>query len=212
MACILSALLAAQVCAAGTDSSSDVLAIAAKYPDGGGYRGDWKGSGTPESIEVAGTQIIGKGDGGTYCSGFTFAVAVRSALSRGLLADKEPAQLKAFQKEWYGAIAPAAEKQCVEALENLGIGKEVALNEAQPGDFVQLWRVPENGKTSGHSVVLVRLIRERGQPAGFEYRSSQPGTRGIGNRVERFSDASLNPGRVDRSRTYVGRLNSANHR
>jgi hypothetical protein len=203
---VLVALVSAHDISASTADQRDVVAIATAYADGGGYRKDWKGSGTPEAIEFAGTRILTAGQGGTYCSGFTFAVAMRAAAARGLLAEKKPAELTVFQKHWYGAVPIAAERQCVEAMERLGIGKAVALEDAQPGDFVQIWRVSEKGKTSGHSVVLLRLVREDGQIAGLEYRSSQAGTKGIGNRIERFSDAASDPGKMDRARTYAGRL------
>jgi len=175
----------------------------ASFPDGGGYDKSWKGSGSPEEIVFKGRTILPKATNGTYCCGFTFAVAMRMAASRGLLAQKSVEQVRRFQREWFGATPASREKQCVVAAENLGIGREVKLDEARPGDFVQFWRA--NG--SGHSVVLLRPIRCDGRLIGLEYRSSQGSTNGIGNRVEHFADAEPK-GAVLRARTYACRLSA----
>ena len=54
--------------------NADVLRIARSFKDGGKYH--WSGSGTPEAVVFSGETILPKGTG-TYCSGFTFAVAMR---------------------------------------------------------------------------------------------------------------------------------------
>ena len=178
-------------------------AIAA-FPDGGGYDKSWKGSGSPEEIVFKGKTILAKGANGTYCCGFTFAVAMRMAESRGLLADKSVEQVQRFQREWFGATPASRETQCVVAAENFDIGREVKLDDARPGDFIQLWRA----SGTGHSVVLLRQIRRDGRLVGIEYRSSQGSTNGIGNRTELFADADPT-GAILRARTYVCRLNDA---
>src|SRR5690349_16595148 len=78
----------------------DVVQIARSFPDGGGY--EWRGSGVPEDICFDGTMILPKGKA-TYCSGFTFAVAMKSAGERGLLHDKSVDDIRTFQKQWYGS-------------------------------------------------------------------------------------------------------------
>ncbi len=171
------------------------------FPDGGGYDKLWKGSGSPEEIGFRGKTILAKGANGTYCCGFTFAVAMRMAAERGLLADRSVEQVQRFQKEWFGATPASREKQCVVAAQNLGIGREVTLEDARPGDFVQFWRA----SGSGHSVVLLRPLRRDGRLIGIEYRSSQGSTNGIGNRTEHFADADPQ-GTILRTRTYVCRL------
>src|SRR6478672_1815962 len=123
----------------------DVVAIARAFPDGGGY--EWKGTGVPEDIRFNDKIILSKGKA-TYCSGFTFAVAMKAADERGLLKDKTMEQVRGFQKDWYGATKDSGETQCVYALGKLGIGKQVTEKEAKPGDFLQLWRTNK----SGHSV------------------------------------------------------------
>jgi hypothetical protein len=133
---------------------------------------------------------------------------MQAAAERGLLAGKSVDAVQRFQKEWYGATEEKEirEKQCALAIERLGIGREVErLEDARPGDFVQIWR----SNKSGHSVVLVDWVRDAGRIVGLKYRSSQKSTNGIGDRVEYFADAPGSDGKVDRSRTYVARLNEA---
>jgi len=194
----LALLLALAGCA--RERAFDALSA---FADGGGYDKSWKGSGSPEEIVFKGRTILPKAANGTYCCGFTFAVAMRVAATRGLLADKSVEQVQRFQREWFGATPASREKQCVVAAENLGIGREVALDDARPGDFIQFWRA--NG--SGHSVVLLRAIRREGRLVGLEYRSSQGSTNGIGNRIEHFADAEPK-GALLRARSYVCRLNA----
>src|SRR3954464_7453827 len=86
----------------------DVVAIARAFPDGGGY--EWKGTGVPEDIRFNGKVILAKGKA-TYCSGFTFAVAMKTAAERGLLRGKTTEQVQAFQKDWYGATKESGEAQ-----------------------------------------------------------------------------------------------------
>jgi hypothetical protein len=143
---------------------------------------------------------------GTYCSGFTFSVAMAAAAERGLLRGKNIDEVRRFQKEWYGVPKDAAERQCAVAVERLGIGREIKrLADSEPGDFVQIWRTNK----SGHSVVLVNTIREDGEIVGLKYRSSQKSTDGMGDRVEYFSDAPGERGQVVRERTYLARLDES---
>ncbi len=178
---------------------ADVVAIARSFPDGGGY--EWKGTGVPEEIRFDGRTILAKGKS-TYCSGFTFAVAMRAATERGLLKGKSFEQVGKFQKEWYGATKESGEKQCAFAMERLGIGKAVKPQDVCAGDFVQLWRTNK----SGHSVVFLDWVTERGQRIGVKYRSSQTSTKGIGDRVEYFAGVAGHKGSVDPKRLYFGRL------
>lgn len=182
-------------------TSALALAFAKALPDGGGY--EMTGSGVPIEIVHKGTRILPKG-ARTYCSGFTFAAAMTTAERLGLLKDKTVEQIRRFQKEWYGG-AGDPEKQQGPAMRNLGVGDNVPLEQAQPGDFLQLWRVGG----SGHSVVFTGWLMDPSRPGvlvGFSYRSSQPRTNGIGNSQERFSDAG---GTVLRNRIYFSRLRSA---
>jgi hypothetical protein len=180
---------------------TDVESIARAFPDGGGY--EWKGTGVPEEVRFAGKTILEKGKH-TYCSGFTFAVVMKAATDRGLLKGKTPEQIRAFQKDWYGATKESGETQCVYAMEKLGIGRAVDPKKAKPGDFLQIWRTNK----SGHSVVFLEWIQDAGQPIGLKYRSSQTSTGGIGDRTEYFAGAPGKNGKVDPQRIYFCRLNA----
>jgi hypothetical protein len=187
--------------------AAEILEVARDYKDGGGYDSSWKGTGVPEEVRFKNERILAKGKG-TYCCGFTFAVAMDVARERGLLADKRPEEIRAFQKQWYGATEESREIQCAMAVQKLGIGKRIEPNDARPGDFLQFWRTNK----SGHSVVFVEWVEKDGRRVGFKYRSSQGSTKGIGDRVEYFADAEGKQGQVDRERMYFGRLNEARKR
>lgn len=180
--------------AGGISGSGTVLEVARAIPDGGVYK--MTGSGVPFEITHKGKQILPKGET-LYCSGFTFATAMRAAERRGLLANKSVDEVRQFQKNWYGA-GGESEQLSGPALEKLGIGRSVSHDEAIPGDFVQLWR-----KTSGHSVVFLDWLRDpTGKKIGFKYRSAQT-SNGVGDTQEKFSDSG---GSVNRARTYFSRL------
>lgn len=184
-----------------------VLEVAYRF-DGGQYNKTWAGSGTPVAIEHLGQTILDEGTGGTYCCGYTFAVAMITAQERGLLEGKSVKQVKRYQRMWYGAVGDKTardreiqEKQIAMAMPMLKIGQAIKPADAQPGDFLQFWRTK-----SGHSVVFLGWIEEDGQPVGVRYRSSQGSTDGIGDKEERFQDHG---GRVDPKRMYFARLNEA---
>lgn len=187
------------------EPGKDVLAAAQAIPDGGSYV--WtNGSGVPRDIRHEGELILKAQEKGTYCSGFTFCVAMETARERGLLKGKSADAVRQFQKQWYGSTKEAAERQCALAVEQLGIGREVkTLADAQPGDFMQIWRTNK----SGHSVLFLDWVREGEQIVGIKYRSSQKSTDGVGDRVEYFADSPAHDGKVDRRRTYVARLDES---
>lgn len=195
----MSAYLLALVLFAG---ETDVIKIANTYSDGGGYNWTAGNSGVPEELRFKGRTILKKGQGGTYCCGFTLAVAMRVASERGLLADKTFEQLRQFQKQWYGVDDQSGGTLCVYAVEQLGIGSAVEHPDARPGDMVQFWR----SNKSGHSVIFLSWVEQDGRRIGFRYRSSQKSTNGIGNKTEYFADVSGRGGKVLRERTYICRL------
>jgi hypothetical protein len=205
MASLLVALVAPGMQVTGAESPKSALAVARSFKDGGGYI--WEGgSGSPQAVKFEGETILPQQKKGTYCSGFTFAVAMKTAADRGLLRGKTAAEVRRFQKEWYGVPKEAQERQCALAVERLGVGRHIKkLEDARPGDFVQIWRTNK----SGHSVVLVDWVREGDAIVGLRYRSSQKSTDGIGDRTEYFADVPAREGKVDRARTYVARLYEA---
>lgn len=183
---------------------NDVLEAAYLIPNGGGYC-NLADTGVNETIRQNGSLILSASKGGTYCCGYTFEVAMRIAEQRGLLADKSVSKVRRFQQEWYGSVDSAALKQCAAAVCDLGIGREIALDDAQPGDFVAFQR--NNG--IGHSVVFLGWVKNQtGKKVGIHFRSSQPGTDGIGDASEFFADSGyVIPVRgIDRSKTFVARI------
>jgi hypothetical protein len=108
MMCNCAACLLLVSLLAARTNPGDVVAIARAFPDGGGY--EWKGSGVPEDVRFNNKIILAKGKA-TFCSGFTFAVAMKAATERGLLKGKTTEQVQAFQKEWYGATKESGETQ-----------------------------------------------------------------------------------------------------
>lgn len=181
--------------------AANAVKIAQSIPDGGGY--ELKGTGVPEDIRFEGERILGKSET-TYCSGFTFVVVMKAAAERGLLRGKTIDQIRAFQKQWYGATKESGETQCAFAVEQLGIGKAVKQERARPGDFVQFWRTSK----SGHSAVFLGWVKDGGRPIGLKYRSSQPVTNGIGDNVEYFAGVPGKKGKVDQERIYFARLSN----
>lgn len=192
--------------AVSKSQNQTVVSAAYTYPDEGGYikpvDGKWKGLGVAHDIIVNGRKVFSKSGTGTYCSGFTFSVVALVAEKGSLFKGKTVKQIVKFRREWYGATTASGEKQCVVALENLQLGKEVPLAQAQRGDFVQFWRV-----RSGHSAVFLEWARDaKGNVIGLKYRSSRGSTDGIADKTEYFSDVKGRGGDVDRKRTYFGRL------
>lgn len=186
--------------------ASAILKAARSFGRGGGYDKSWTSTGCPAAVEHKGKTILSASSKGTYCCGFTFAVAAKALRQAGALRAKSPADLKAFQKVWFGATGKKEEqeKQCALAVQELGVGSEVSADDAMAGDFVQLWR--RGDKPSGHSVLFLGWIEVGEERVGFSYLSSQGSTGGIGYGVEYFSDASAGEGRVDRERVYFARL------
>lgn len=183
-----------------SEYGTDVMTVANKF-SGGGYK--WGGvSGVCIALFHNGKLIRGYNEGGpSHCCGFTLSVAFITATNRGLLEDKTEKQVSKFSSDWYGAGGVNG-KLCVAALKNIGIGYEVSLEEAKEGDFCQIWRT--NG--SGHSVIFISHIYDGDNIIGFNYRSSQKSTNGIGDTKEYYSDSGK--GSMDRKYTYFGRMNS----
>jgi hypothetical protein len=205
-ACISAVVLCGLIAATAPSPNDAVIRAARSYADGGVYSLKWGGTGCPEEVTFKGERILGKGTEGTYCCGFTFAVAMKAAGEIGLLKDKSVDEVRQLQKEWYGAVKDqeTREKQCAVAVAHLGIGQTVSPADAQPGDFMQLWRTTK----TGHSVVFLEWVIKDGKPIGFTYRSSQESTKGIGDKTEYFSDVPGKRGKVLRERIYFGRFNS----
>jgi hypothetical protein len=172
-----------------------VLAIIKTYPTDGTHpyhwpkEGDWRGC--TRDLHYGG-EVLCKGDpeGRAYCCGLTFEVFLR-AYERWCRATKrpyaipgfDPAGMRRLQSQWFGS---SADQTCLRtALVDNGLGTQLEnLDDARPGDFVQLWR--HDG--SGHSVIFMDWKRRSGKITGLKYWSTQKSTKGIGIRTEMFGD------------------------
>jgi hypothetical protein len=180
----------------------DVLQISKKLGSqflNKGYRWEKGLSGTPIDIKSSnGETIFAKTpDGSSYCTGFSFAVFIISLWNRRNKLDKN--LIRKLQKEWNQGKPEEKPKLCVNAIVSNNLGKEVTLEEANPGDFVQLWRQ----KGSGHSAILVEKIKKGDKIIGIKYYTSNSSTKGPGEGQEKFTDSG---GSVIRDNTYFARI------
>jgi hypothetical protein len=181
----------------------EVLAVADAAPNGGGYA-KLTETGVSQDLRVGNTVILPRSASGrTYCCGFTLQVAMRVAADRGLLKGREPFEVKRFQREWYGATAASAKRQVAYAMESLGIGHQVPIEDVRPGDFAVFFRNPK----SGHSVVVVEPLRRGTKLIGLRYRSSQPATDGVGDAVEYLVSSGYGDASIADDTLVVARLN-----
>ena len=197
-----------------TQFSSDTLSNAKKLEPlaFGPYK--WKGtSGMPIDIYFKSNQPIftKPSDGSTYCTGYTFSVAFVTCLNRGLFNDFTDADIRKLQEVWNAGDAKTYPKLCVDAISKpirsglQALGKEISIENAQPGDFCQIWRTTG----SGHSVIVVEMIKKDNKIIGIKYYSSNgtvnPTTKktGPGENTEYFSDSG---GKMIRNKTYYARL------
>lgn len=192
---------------ARTESKDDfnqvVLDLIAEYETGGGY--SWpapRGThGTTRDLTL-GAERIARGSGGpTHCSGLTFEVFWR-ALERwsGEPSDAglDPAAARALMRTWFvpdtRGHGPAA------ALPAHGLGRRIdRLEDARPGDFVQVWM--NNG--SGHTLIFLDWTRDAdGRIVGVRHFSSHPVTDGIG-----ITEREIGSGRrdIDPNTIYIAR-------
>jgi hypothetical protein len=164
------------------DVKADILAAAYAYPDGGGYL--WRDTGVPRDLFHEGELILAKSAEGTFCCGFTLAVAFDYAQPHGLFDGKTLEEMRIFKEDWYGNNgAVAGDPLMSTAMTRLGVGGPIAIDDARPGDFLQFWRT--NG--SGHSVIFLGWLVEDGQRVGVHYRSSNKPTDGIADASERLA-------------------------
>lgn len=159
-----------------------IIEILKSYPTDGTFKYDWPKDSTPFAGVTR--DIIYKGEiiaaarenKTTYCCGITFEVWFRSCMKLGVdLGTIE--NLKNIYRDWY-IVTPNKRAGQQDALVPRRLGKRINLNDAQPGDFIQIWR--SNG--SGHSVIYLAHDQN-----GIRYWSTQKSTNGIGERYEKFS-------------------------
>jgi hypothetical protein len=192
-----------------------VLAVLRSYPTDGthGYHWPKDEPGAPQAwrgnartLTYAG-EVLGAGDpqGRCHCSGLTFEVFLQAWMAHARasgrperIRDLDLAGVRRLQSQWFGS--PADKTTLRTALVENGLGVQLTdLEEARPGDFVQLWR--HDG--SGHAAIFLAWDRAPGGAiTGIHYWSTQASTQGIGERSERFGEG---PRDVRRDMLYICR-------
>jgi len=190
-----------------------ILRIIRQYPTDGTHKYSWTGGydGGTKDMFLAGEKVMrGNSNADTYCCGLTLEVFLKTykdwLQDSGIEESSAPlsaADWKEFKRLWFvvdlSGPGPSA------ALEEYEIGESIDPKEAVPGDFLQIWRTPNNkGKVSGHSVIFLDWVRseDSGKPIGIRYWSTQTSTNGIGENVEYFGPF----GGMSTDTTYFSRL------
>jgi hypothetical protein len=194
------------------DLNATVLKVLATYPTDGTHDYWWpKDSsydGVTADVRYRG-EVVARGEAKkrTFCCGLTFEVYVRACEAWAkkkrpgaepgyTIGGLDPAGLRSLKSDWF--VATDGRKGPVDALVPRALGLAVPrLEDARPGDFVQLWR--ESG--SGHSVIFLGWERQAGEIAAIRYWSTQTATKGIGERTERFHGKNA----VKRDEVYIVR-------
>lgn len=193
-------IVVAKKAEASISANQTVLDVANSIPSGGGYC--WVDPGIAKSLYHNGELVLAQETQCTQCCGYTLTVAFIAAENLGLFEGQPTENLLRFKESWFGDSPGSEKKLLVFALEELGVGYQVAPKDALPGDFLQFWR--SNG--SGHSVIFLGWVTNKnGKVTGIKYRSSQPATNGIGNAKEFLAGSG---GAIDTNQMYFGRFNS----
>jgi hypothetical protein len=178
------------------------------YPTNGTFTYLWSGGGygVTQNVYYLGSMIAPKPSGNTtYCSGLAFEACVipfnayNAAYGHAFIGSIQSAsQMSSFRQRWYGVTD--AEKLAARAIPEWQAGVEITdFEEAQEGDYVQLWR--HSG--SGHNPLFVNWLRNASnQITGVRYWGSQGSTNGIGYNNENFGVSTG----MNRNRFYLGRL------
>lgn len=164
--------------------------------------------------------LHGDGKSSAYCCGLTLEVFLKAMDKYKLAHARGGAGVGIFRPEDYYMFSPIKGLDTTnfshfkylwfcptsksagpgEALTTFGMGTMVTnWNQAQFGDFVQIWRW--NG--SGHSMIFVDWVKDStGAIIGMKYWSAQGSTNGIGYHTEYFGDSKG----IDRKRTFICRV------
>lgn len=168
--------------------NSTIIEIYKTYPTDGTHTYWWKNGfdGVTYDILYQG-EVVAKSEEKkrTYCCGITLEVYLTACERWAKLNGKDKyslGNLKAWgvrklKSDWFVATGKRGGSQ--DALVTRGLGIKVETKDAQPGDFLQLWR--PNG--SGHSTIFLGF--ENGK---IKYWSTQNSTNGIGINTERQYD------------------------
>jgi hypothetical protein len=201
-----------------------VLNLIQKYALGGGYYWpkDSSSDGTTQDISYQGEIVARKHSSGeTYCCGLTFEVYLLSYKSvcdsihiPFKIDNLTPKDVRQMKSDWF--VATGKLKGPADALVPRKLGYEIQMEDAKPGDFLQLWRDVPPPSLSGHSVVFLNWIRAKDRMTGgdntiigLNYWTTQTSTNGIGKRVEFFGEPSkrlgYNAGSKPVKNVYIAR-------
>src|SRR5688572_3188014 len=113
-----------------------ILNLIKSFPRGGGYVWDPKKPTSGVTIDlIYKNKLILAKDVATYCCGLTFELWFRTI---GVTIDIAVSEMQKVQQLWY--CARGNRGGCKDALLAVRMGMAVNLDEARPGDFLQLWR------------------------------------------------------------------------
>jgi hypothetical protein len=190
-----------------------IVEVLRSYPTDGTHAYHWPKSGSwcgnTKDLHYRGAlYAAGDPEKRAYCCGLTFEVFLEAyrlwceAEKREFvlpgIADHEA--LTEFRKRWFGVGGETTTMQ--QALVQARLGTAIAkLDDAEPGDFVQLWR--NNG--SGHAVIFLGWERDPRTKVitALRYWSTQKSTNGIGERREAIGKGEKD---IDRTRLHIARV------
>lgn len=176
----------------------DAIADLNEYK-GRGYKWPAKIDGSIGDVVYNGKVILkGNPDNYTYCCGITLQTYLMAVNKAKIKID---ADLWEIRKKWFimnPKMPIDINGGAVDALQPLGLGVRVAIDMAEPGDFIQLWR--KSG--SGHSAIFIKAFTDNGI-RGIKYWSTQAMTNGIGYRSEYFEGVKNPIAKVHICRTTI---------
>lgn len=169
-----------------------VLALIDQLPKNKGYYWIDGFDGSIENVLYDGEVMLKAATDGSqksYCCGLTLQIYL-TIINNYKQNIGNVQAVKNIKRDWF--VASGKRKGCVDGLLRYKLGTELTIDQAQPGDFVQLWR----SSGSGHSVIYLAHDAK-----SLTYFSTQPLTNGVGKRTE------LRVGKNAVSEIYVVRPN-----
>lgn len=165
--------------------------------------GNLSGPGIPYPIVHRGSRLLAADENGWHCVGFTFAAAVAFWQHAGVVDAIYLDEMQQLQQDWYNATPASEEKGSVFAMQRYGLGREVRLVDARPGDFLQMWW----GGGGGHQGIFTGWVTNaRGEAVGVRYLGAQGEDNGFGEAEDLFVGSGLPHADLLPERTYAGRL------
>lgn len=183
--------------------SQQVLDIALQYESDDGVK-SYLGSGVLKDIKFHDQRIVGRDPSGFNCVGFTFQIADQ-LIQESDLKDrfKDPGAYIVFQQKWYQQSTDMRirYKGAIAAMVDAGVGWEVPLSEASPGDFMVIHR--KDG--TGHQAIFVDWLYDDKKRVGVRFFGAHD--TGIDEKSETFSGTGVGKGSLTEDKIYFGRLN-----